>query len=75
MADTRIVLATLRRDPRLSAEQGVCGCVGFCLGGRLGMRAAAEFGESLQAAALLRWSYAVTGAENSAHRGLASVAA
>ena len=50
-------------------------CVGFCAGGRFGLRAATRFGGELAAAALLHPSRLVTDEPDSPHRELAGVTA
>jgi carboxymethylenebutenolidase len=51
------------------------GCVGFCLGGRLGLVAANAFGEAMRAASLLHPSRIVTDSPDSPHRHLEGVRA
>jgi carboxymethylenebutenolidase len=62
LEDTRLLLATLPDRPT-----GAWGCVGFCMGGRFGLRAAEEFGAELAAASLLHPTALVTDAPNSPH--------
>lgn len=52
--DTQLMLAAL------GAQHTTWGCVGFCLGGRLGFRAAQRFGADCSAAALLHPSRLVS---------------
>lgn len=49
---------------------GSWACVGFCLGGRVGLRATARLGDTLRAAGLLHPSGLVTDADDSPHRNL-----
>jgi carboxymethylenebutenolidase len=69
--DTRAMLERLGAEPSIDASGW--GCVGFCMGGRFGMRAAERFGEQVQAASLLHPSRLVTDAPDSPHRGVATV--
>ncbi len=62
LADTRLLLAMLPDRPT-----GTWGCVGFCMGGRLGLRAAEVFGSELSAASLLHPTGLVTDAPDSPH--------
>jgi carboxymethylenebutenolidase len=62
LEDTRLLLATLPDRPT-----GSWGCVGFCMGGRFGLRAADEFGSELAAASLLHPARLVTDEPNSPH--------
>jgi carboxymethylenebutenolidase len=62
LEDTRLLLAMLPDRPT-----GAWGCLGFCMGGRLGLRAAEEFGEELAAASLLHPTALVTDAPDSPH--------
>jgi carboxymethylenebutenolidase len=73
LADTRTLLERLAAGGVAEAEEP-WGCVGFCLGGRLGLRAAAAFGEALAAASLLHPSPLVTDEPESPHRQVASIA-
>jgi carboxymethylenebutenolidase len=68
LADTHAVLHLLGSDRRVDLEHW--GCVGFCMGGRFGLRAAAEFGDAMVAGALLHPSQLVTDAAESPHRSL-----
>lgn len=68
MQDTRLMLTALP-----GGADAPWGCVGFCLGGRLGLRAAEAFGDELAAAALLHPSGLVTDAPDSPHRLVSSV--
>jgi carboxymethylenebutenolidase len=49
------------------------GCVGFCMGGRFGLRAAEAFGSDVAAASLLHPSRLVTGEPDSPHLGVQNV--
>jgi carboxymethylenebutenolidase len=60
--DTRLLLASLPDRPA-----GRWGCVGFCMGGRFGMRAAETFGDEVGAASLLHPSRLVTDEPDSPH--------
>src|SRR5262245_48802092 len=66
MGDTQAVLRFLVADEVAGA--GPKGCVGFCLGGRLALRAAAAFPEHFKAAASLHGSALVSDHANSPHR-------
>lgn len=71
LADTHALLARLATDGGVDLERW--GCVGFCMGGRFGLRAATEFGGAMVAGALLHPSQLVTGAPDSPHRSLSGV--
>ena len=60
--DTRLLLAMLPDRP-----PGSWGCVGFCMGGRLGLRAAEAFGGEVAAASLLHPARLVTDEPDSPH--------
>jgi carboxymethylenebutenolidase len=62
LEDTRLLLAMLPDRPA-----GAWGCLGFCMGGRLGLRAAETFGSELAAASLLHPTGLVTDAPDSPH--------
>jgi carboxymethylenebutenolidase len=62
LEDTRLLLAMLPDRPT-----GAWGCVGFCMGGRFGLRAADEFGSELAAASLLHPARLVTDEPDSPH--------
>jgi len=66
MEDTQAVLEFLAGDD--VARAGPKGCVGFCLGGRLALRAAASFPEHIKAAASLHGSALVSDQASSPHR-------
>lgn len=66
--DTRLILSAL--PSRATAPWG---CVGFCMGGRFGLRAADAFGGDLAAASLLHPSRLVTEEPDSPHLGLERV--
>lgn len=69
LEDTRLLLAMLPDRPT-----GAWGCVGFCMGGRFGMRAAEAFGSELGAASLLHPTGLVTDEPDSPHLGVDRVA-
>ncbi len=69
--DTHALLERLAGDKSIDSSQW--GCVGFCMGGRFGMRAAEGFGEQLRAASLLHPTHLVTDEPDSPHLGVASV--
>ena len=69
--DTRTLLDRLASVQEIDSSQW--GCVGFCMGGRFGMRAAEGFGDELRAASLLHPTGLVTDEPDSPHRGVASV--
>jgi carboxymethylenebutenolidase len=52
---------------------GAKGCFGFCLGGRLALRAAAHFPETLKAAASLHGTRLVSEDEDSPHRAVRKI--
>jgi carboxymethylenebutenolidase len=62
LEDTRLLLAMLPDRPA-----GSWGCVGFCMGGRFGLRASHEFGSELAAASLLHPARLVTDEPDSPH--------
>ncbi|HET6867376.1 MAG TPA: dienelactone hydrolase family protein [Solirubrobacteraceae bacterium] len=62
LEDTRLLLAMLPDRPT-----GPWGCVGFCMGGRLGLRAAETFGSELIAASLLHPTGLVADTPDSPH--------
>jgi len=62
LEDTRLLLAMLPDRPT-----GTWGCIGFCMGGRLGLRAAEAFGSELSAASLLHPTGLVTDKPESPH--------
>ena len=66
MDDTQALLQFLASHD--AARAGPVGCVGFCLGGRLALRAAATFPEHFKAAASLHGSALVTEHAGSPHR-------
>ncbi len=67
ITDTRLMLDRLASDHPASAGWGV---VGFCAGGRFGLRAATALGDQLRAASLLHPSRLVTDEQDSPHRML-----
>lgn len=62
LEDTRLLLAKLPDRPA-----GPWGCVGFCMGGRFGLRAAEVFGSELAAASLLHPTGLVADGPDSPH--------
>jgi carboxymethylenebutenolidase len=68
LADTRLMLELLP-----GAGDEPWGCVGFCMGGRFGLRAAEAFGEQVAVAALLHPSRLVTDDADSPHLTLGGV--
>jgi carboxymethylenebutenolidase len=65
MADTRAVLDQLENDS--AASSGPKGCVGFCLGGRLVVRAMTTFPDVFAAGSALHPSFIVAEGPDSAH--------
>lgn len=68
LEETRLLLAMLPDRPA-----GRWGCVGFCMGGRFGLRAAEEFGSEVGAASLLHPTGLVTDDPDSPHRAVGRV--
>jgi carboxymethylenebutenolidase len=66
MEDTRAILGYLANEA--SAHPGARGCVGYCIGGRLAMRAAGMFPEHFRASASLHGTDLVSADEDSAHK-------
>jgi carboxymethylenebutenolidase len=64
--DTEALLQFLAKEPIV--RSGPKGCVGFCLGGRLVMRAAGRFPDQFKAMASLHGASLVTDREDSPHR-------
>jgi len=62
LEDTRLML-----DAMPDRRHGPWGCVGFCMGGRFGLRSAETFGAELAAASLLHPSRVVTDDPDSPH--------
>jgi carboxymethylenebutenolidase len=62
LEDTRLVL-----DAVPAVDEPEWACIGFCMGGRLGMRAAEAFGTDIAAASLLHPTGLVTDAPDSPH--------
>jgi carboxymethylenebutenolidase len=62
LEDTRLLL-----DAVPARDDEAWGCVGFCMGGRFGMRAAEAFGTDIAAASLLHPTGLVTDAPDSPH--------
>jgi carboxymethylenebutenolidase len=73
LTDTRMLIDRLAEEG-LTGAQEPWGCVGFCMGGRLGMRAAEEFGPALTAGALLHPSRLVTDEPDSPHQAAGQIA-
>ena len=67
--DTKLMLEALPGRP-----SGPWGCVGFCMGGRFGLRGAEAFGSDLSAASLLHPSRLVTDQPDSPHLSVDRVA-
>jgi carboxymethylenebutenolidase len=65
MDDTAAILQFLANEG--SVRAGPKGCIGFCLGGRLAVRAAGRFPDHFKAAASLHGSALVSGGEDSPH--------
>jgi carboxymethylenebutenolidase len=66
LADTAAVLLRMDADPLVA--RGPKGCVGFCMGGRLALWAAASFPEQFAAAASLHGGQLGSDAPDSPHR-------
>lgn len=66
MDDTQALLQFLAKEPIV--RPGPKGCVGFCLGGRLVMRAAGRFPDQFKVMASLHGASLVTDREDSPHR-------
>ncbi len=62
LADTRLLLEAVPEG-----DGGAWACIGFCMGGRLGMRAAESFGTDIAAASLLHPTGLVTDEPDSPH--------
>jgi carboxymethylenebutenolidase len=71
MDDTQAMLEFLADDK--AAHGGPKGCVGFCLGGRLAIRAAARFPGEIKAAASLHGSALVSERADSPHHSAAQL--
>jgi carboxymethylenebutenolidase len=69
LEDTTLMLEALPGRP-----SGPWGCVGFCMGGRFGLRGADAFGSDLSAASLLHPSRLVTDQPDSPHLAVDRVA-
>jgi carboxymethylenebutenolidase len=65
MDDTDAILNFLAHHP--SASAGAVGCFGYCLGGRLALRAAGNFPEKIKAAASLHGTRLVAAEADSPH--------
>lgn len=66
LADTRAVLDRMKSEPLVAP--GAKGCIGFCMGGRLALWAAAAFPEDFAAAASLHGGQLGSDAPDSPHR-------
>ena len=71
MADTRAILDLLKNDS--GASSGPKGCVGFCLGGRLVVRAMTTFPDVFAAGSALHPSFIVAEGPDSAHLGIGEI--
>jgi carboxymethylenebutenolidase len=71
VADTRAVLAAISSDP--AAASGPKVCVGYCLGARVSLHAAAALADEFVAAAGIHPGALITGKPDSPHHDLASV--
>lgn len=71
MDDTQSLLSFLNEQE--AVRPGPKGSVGFCLGGRLAMRAACRFPEQFKASASLHGSALVTDHEDSAYRSVHNI--
>mgnify|MGYP001358464865 CR=1 FL=1 len=69
MADTAALLTAIDADPK--ARKGIKGSVGFCMGGRFVVQAAATFPDVFAANGSLFGTRMITDAEDSPHRLLA----
>jgi carboxymethylenebutenolidase len=69
LEDTTLMLEALPDRPA-----GAWACVGFCMGGRFGLRAAEAFGSNLAAASLLHPSRVVTDEPDSPHLAVDRIA-
>lgn len=67
MADTRALIAVAADDTRVRADR--VGCVGYCMGGRMTLFAAAELADIVVAAASIHGGNLATGAPTSPHLG------
>ena len=65
--DDQAILEDTERVVTAVGAHGQWGCVGFCMGGRFGLRAAETFGEDVAAASLLHPSRLVTDEPDSPH--------
>lgn len=71
MGDTRAILDALEGESL--ASSGPKGCVGFCLGGRLVVRAMTAFPDEFAAGAALHPSFIVGEGPGSAHLGIGAI--
>jgi carboxymethylenebutenolidase len=65
--DDQAILEDTERVVTAVGAHGQWGCVGFCMGGRFGLRAAETFGDDVAAASLLHPSRLVTDEPDSPH--------
>lgn len=70
-ADTAALLAELANEKRVDVTR--VGAIGFCMGGRHAITAAAEFSDSVRAAASIHGGRLVNERDDSAHRRIAEV--
>lgn len=68
LEDEQVIEDTAKMLARIDGRDQPWGCVGFCAGGRFGLRAAHRFGSDLAAAALLHPARLVTDEPDSPHR-------
>jgi carboxymethylenebutenolidase len=69
--DTAACLDHLRDEPKVKGSQ--VGCVGYCMGGSVALRAAASFPDRIAAAASIHGAGLATDQPDSPHRGLVNV--
>jgi carboxymethylenebutenolidase len=69
--DTQAFLDYLSREAKVQGSR--VGCVGYCMGGAVALRAAASFPERIAAAASIHGAALATDAPDSPHRGLPEV--
>jgi carboxymethylenebutenolidase len=70
-SDTAACLDHLSDEPKVQGSQ--VGCVGYCMGGSVALRAAANFPDRIAAAASIHGAGLATDLPDSPHRGLAKV--
>jgi carboxymethylenebutenolidase len=71
VSDTAAFLDYLKGEPKVKGS--LVGCVGYCMGGSIALRAAAAFPDRVGAAASIHGAGLATDAPDSPHRGLAKV--